>query len=55
MENQTKTALSIVAKAAELYVNSLDDLARQFAIPQIQAALQILDAALNPQEDETNV
>ena len=35
-------ALQILAKAAELYVSGLDELARAFAIPQINQAVQNL-------------
>ncbi|WEU67295.1 hypothetical protein [Xanthomonas phage JGB6] len=43
MENSpNNAALQILAKAAELYLNGLDELARAFAIPQINQAVQNL-------------
>lgn len=48
MENQLdpRTALQVLAKAAELYVATLDELARTFTVPNLQAAIASLDATL---------
>lgn len=48
--NQETQALQVLAKAAELYVNGLDELARTFAVPQLQQAIAILAQAVTPKE-----
>lgn len=42
-------ALNALAKAAELYLNSLDELTRPIMTQHMQSAVSILVAALNPQ------
>jgi hypothetical protein len=39
-------ALQILAKAGEFYVNTLDDLAKNFVGPQVNAAVQIFNQIL---------
>lgn len=39
---QETNSLQILAKAAEAYLKSLDELAHNFTAPQIQAAVRIL-------------
>lgn len=53
MENKLdpNQALQILAKAAESYANSLDELARAFAVPNLQAAISTIAAALNKETD----
>jgi hypothetical protein len=45
--NQTQQAFAIVVKAAELYVNNLDDLAKALVAPQLEAAVKHLSAELS--------
>lgn len=42
---EIKNALAMVARASELYLASLDDLARTFTQPQLQEALTLLEKA----------
>jgi hypothetical protein len=48
MENTQQTnannAVQILAKAAEGYLNTLDELARTFVTPQVQASIQIFSS-----------
>jgi hypothetical protein len=46
-KTQVFNALQILAKASGSYVKGLDDLARNFTEPQVNAAVQILGGLLN--------
>lgn len=53
MENNItpqRAALNILAKAAELYVANLDELARGLSLPQFQQAIQILNQLVDQAE-----
>lgn len=45
---QAQAALNILAKASEMYLNNLDELARALAQPQFAQAVAILAALVNP-------
>ena len=46
-EQLERNALRVLAMAAEHYLKAQDELSRTFVAPQLQAAVQALDTALN--------
>ena len=50
LQELQSNSLQILAKAAENYVLTLDELARNFVAPQIQAAIQHLGQLIQAQQ-----